>query len=212
MMPAIVGALTSKAGLGVMGLLGGLLLSGGEGGQAPAPGAEAYTGQKDIAKVLAPYLWENLDVGLTEEEKGLYRGAGKTSILQSAKAAQGQVSKTAASQGLRGGRVQDILSGVMEQTIPQFAQLEQGIMGKDIEMKQKRVQDILNFMNLKAGVGPVSPELHGMFDEPEADQPGTIGGPGLQPGVNQPPMSIEEVLKRVMTPQGPGGSIQGLQI
>jgi hypothetical protein len=117
--------------------------------QAP----RAYPGQKGIAKMLAPYLWENIDVGLTEKEKNLYRGEGLTGILQGAKGARRTASRTAASQGLRGGSIANILSDITESTIPARGKLESTIMTADILRKRKRIQDILAFLNLKAGYG-----------------------------------------------------------
>jgi hypothetical protein len=112
----------------------------------------AYPGQKSIAKLLGPYLMENLGVGLTEKEKETYRGAGRTGILKGVQSAQRGASKILASQGLRGGRVADILSDIGETSIPQFARLESDISQQDIGLKRQRIQDVLGFLNLKAGL------------------------------------------------------------
>lgn len=115
--------------------------------QAP----KAYPGQKELATKLAPYLWENLDIGLTEQEKNVYRGEAKTPVLQALKSLTGETSKYAASQGLRGGSIADILSRIEEQKLPAFAQIESNIMKSDIAKKQTRIADILAFLDLKAG-------------------------------------------------------------
>lgn len=131
-------------------LIGGLFEE-----DAPEPKQQrfAYPGQKSIAKALTPYLWESLGTGLTEREKRLYRGEGRTSILQAVKAAQKQAGGTYAAQGLRGGRIADILSGIGEAGISELGKLETDIMSKDIEIKRKRLSDILNYLALSAGEG-----------------------------------------------------------
>lgn len=110
-----------------------------------------YPGQKTLAKELSSFLSENLDMGLTEKEKDVYRGAGKTSILQASKAASKKTSKFAASQGLRGGNIARILSDVEMSTLPQFTKLESGIAEQDISAKRQRINQILGFLALQGG-------------------------------------------------------------
>jgi hypothetical protein len=112
---------------------------------------KSYPGQKQIASTLAPYLWENLETGLTEKEKTQYRSTGKTSILQQTKGQQDKASNILASQGLRGGRVADMLSRIGESSLPQFTKLENDIMNVDQAKKNKRIADILTFLSLQAG-------------------------------------------------------------
>ena len=50
-----------------------------------AAGGVSYEGQRDISKQLSSFLWENLDKGLTEEEKTRFRSKGRTSILDAIK-------------------------------------------------------------------------------------------------------------------------------
>ena len=121
--------------------------------QAQMMATEAYPGQKSIAKALAPFLWENLNQGLTEDEKLQYRGEGKTSILQGAKSGEKAITNIAASQGLKGGAITRAISGVREGTIPQFAKLEGDIRGLDVNLKRKSISDILQFLSLATHEG-----------------------------------------------------------
>lgn len=116
-------------------------------------GKYAYPGQKSIAKALTPYLWENLNVGLTDQEKSLYRGEARTSVLQAIKGSERNISQTAAAQGLKGGSIANILSQSEASKYPAFASIETGIMKEDIAKKNKRLEDILKFLSLSAGYG-----------------------------------------------------------
>lgn len=148
---------------GGLGFLGGLLDDSGTDvanvqGQyslqaAQAAARKSYPGQKDIAKALAPYLWENYDVGLTDEEKTLYRSEGKTNILQASKANVNNIKNNFASQGLKGGAVATNIKDALNATLPQFANLETGIMKADIAKKQQSLGDIFTYLSLAAGEG-----------------------------------------------------------
>ena len=146
--------------------------------------AKAYPGQKTVAKALAPYLWENVDTGLTEQEKTQYRSTGKTNILQQVRGTQKQTSNIFASQGLKGGRVADMLAGISESAFPEFARLESNIFGLDQAKKDKRMKDILDFLNLKAGEGEEA-------------------GGGYTPG------SIESIVAGLLQGGGPGANYGG---
>jgi len=141
--------------VGITSLLGGLLDTSGEdaikAAQAGSNKKYAYPTQKSIAKDFGPYLWEGIGKGLTGEEKDLYRGEGKTSILQASKGAQTQASRTSAAQGLRGGTIANILAGIQSQEIPAMAGLETGIMGADINKKQTNIANLMSFLGLAAG-------------------------------------------------------------
>lgn len=110
-----------------------------------------YPEQKELASKLGPYLSENLGIGLTQQEKDLYRGEAKTSILQGAKAAKRSISDIMASQGLRGGAVADRIAKTDESTLPQFASFENMMAQLDIKKKRQSIQDIINFLALSAG-------------------------------------------------------------
>jgi len=118
----------------------------------------AYPGQKTLAASITPYLFENLGEGLTEKEKNIYRGEGKTQILQTAMGGKEQITSGAAGQGLKGGAVADILRRNFETTIPAMGQLETNIMKADIQRKDQNIQNILGYLSLSAGEGyPVNP-------------------------------------------------------
>ena len=111
-------------------------------------GKKAYAGQKDLAKNVAPYLWENLEVGLTEQEKQGFRGAGRTSIADTLLGTKRKASSSAASQGLKGGSIANILSGIDEQKVGAFAGLESDIAGLDMARKKTRMDELQNFLSL----------------------------------------------------------------
>ena len=146
------------AAIGAAGLLSGLLDDSDETSadamtkSAQIGARKSYPGQHKIAKSLAPFLWENLDVGLTEQEKQTFRGAGRTSVLQGNASTRGQVTKTAASQGLRGGTIAEMLSRI--NPAQGFSEVESGISQQDILLKRKRMDDILKFLSLEAGKNP----------------------------------------------------------
>ena len=120
---------------------------------AQLKGQYAYPGQKKIARSLAPYLWENVNMGLSESEKRLMRGAGRTSIMQGIRDSIAKGKSIYAGQGLRGGAVARALSGISESRVPQLAKLETDISAADIKARKERVTDILKFLALSAGYG-----------------------------------------------------------
>ena len=117
-------------------------------------GRTSLPGQSEISEALSPYLWENIDIGLTEKEKTLFRGAGKTNILKSAKDTRGLMTKRAASQGLRGGSISNILSNIDESVLPSLAKVETNIAELDVARRQGRISDILTFLSLEGGQTP----------------------------------------------------------
>jgi len=122
--------------------------------QSAAFGARyAYPGQKALGGKVSNYLWENLGLGLTESEKRLMRGSGRTSIMQGVKSATGDTRKQAASQGLRGGAIANILANINQSKVPAFAKLESDISSKDMTLKRERMKDILTYLGLSAGYG-----------------------------------------------------------
>lgn len=161
----------------VLGFAGGLLDDSDEmmAEAQKTGGRYAYPGQKKIASMLSPYLWESLGTGLTKEEKSMYRGAGKTSIMQGIKSARNRASSTYASQGLRGGRVADVLTRIDESAIPAMAKLETDIMSTDIGLKRKRISDILQFLGLTAGYGE-NTDISSSNSAPAKDDGGTPYG------------------------------------
>lgn len=119
-------------------------VAGIQAGTAP----KAFAGQGRIAELLGPMLFENLDVGLTEQERQTFRGAGRSAIQAGVRSATRGTSRAFASQGLRGGNVATALSGIEESIIPQFAELESGISREDISLKRKRIAELLQFLGL----------------------------------------------------------------
>lgn len=113
----------------------------------------AYPGQKALGGKISSYLWENLNTGLTEGEKRLMRGAGKTSILQGVRSAKAGTSRSAASQGLRGGSIANILANIDKSKISAFGKLETDIQTADINTKRQNIKDILTYLSLSAGYG-----------------------------------------------------------
>lgn len=146
---------------------------------------KAYPGQKDLATNLAPYLWENLDVGLTGQEKQEFRGMGRTAVDTSIRGQRRGVKTNAATQGLRGGTIADMVAGVNSQQTPAYAGLETNISALDQQVKKKRMDDILKFLSLNTyGEGGTSSETGNStpaplsaFDQVLADI-GYIGGGG----------------------------------
>jgi len=176
---------------------------------AQATQRKAYPGQKLLASKLAPYLWENLGIGLTEEEKSTMRGAGRTGILQSIKANRMKISDIYASQGLRGGTVASALKSAGDITKP-FAELESGISMQDINLKRKRISDIINFLNLQSGAGydigedtgsgNISDELKNAYQS--LGYSGFVGGAGM----DMSGMSIGDIIG-AMQASAMGGDI-----
>jgi hypothetical protein len=107
-----------------------------------------YMGQSSFMETLAPYIEENLK-GLTTQEWDLYRGEGRDAIATAAKGASQEISTLAASQGLKGGSIANILAGTAESQIPAFAGLETEIAKIDIEKKSQSIQDALAFSGLE---------------------------------------------------------------
>ena len=159
---------------GGLGFLGGLLDdsdtdvanigAGASTESAKIMSRKAYPGQRDLATKIAPYLWEHIDTGLTETDKQIYRGAGRTSVSQALKSAGGIASRKASSQGLKGGSIANILAEIESRKATGFAGIESDIAVKDIERKKSRVQELLAFLALQAG------------NEPGAGGGGTGGG------------------------------------
>lgn len=142
---SIIGAALVSGGLG---LLGGLLE---DDPKQQYQGQFAYPGQYKIAEGLGDYLWENIDTGLTADEKGFMRGAGKSKILTQSLGAKKVAKRQAASQGLRGGSIADIINDITAAEIPAIGSLETEIMALDVNQKRKRISDLLSFLGLKAG-------------------------------------------------------------
>ena len=131
----------------------------------PASGSFAYPGQQDLASTLAPFLKEKIGKGLTDAERDLYLGKGKTSILQQAKAQKDKVSSYYSSQGLKGGAIAEAMKGIGESTFPAIAGLETAIAEKDIAAKQSNIANALNFLNVKSGyAGQELPDTSGDDD------------------------------------------------
>lgn len=185
------------AALGAAGLISGLLGDddnddGDKYVQSAQIGArKSYPGQHATAKKLAPYLWENVDIGLTEKEKELFRGAGKTSILQGVSGARNQARKTYSSQGLRGGTVASALSRIDESRIPALGKLETDIYALDSNLKRKRIAELLAFLGLEAGIDPDA-----------------VTGGGNQAATGRAPTTIAEILQGF--PGVGGGETDGL--
>lgn len=112
----------------------------------------ALPGQAEAAKNLQSYLFESLDEGLTEKERKLFRGAGKTNILQASEAAKKAASRGAAAQGLKGGAIANILAGIDQSTIPAMGKLETDIAALDAQTRRKAISDILALLGTPAGV------------------------------------------------------------
>jgi len=123
---------------------------------------KAYPGQGKLAAELAPYLWENINTGLTPEEKKLYYNQGKTSILQADKSNRGQASKIFASQGLKGGSIANLLAST---NASEFTKLNNNIMLADINKKNMRIEDILKFLSLKAGNNLDSDDINSLLGD-----------------------------------------------
>ena len=90
-----------------------------------------------------PSIEANLG-GLTGAEKTLYTSLGKQNIMSGVKSSLASTSKSAASQGLRGGTIANILANVSSQTIPAMGKLGTDISQMDIAKKQQAIQDIIS--------------------------------------------------------------------
>lgn len=154
-----------------------------------------FPGQRSLAKNVAPFLWENIDVGLTEKEKEHYRDTGRTNILKGIESTKRGVTRAAASQGLRGGAVADIVSGVYESQYPLFGKLESDITSMDISRKKQRVAELLAFLGLESG--------YDLGEVPRSEFP-EIPSTKTTP-TNQTPQTIERIITGLVVDNtGPG--------
>ncbi len=167
----MAGLVGSILGASTLGFLGGLLDDDGgssksskrmakaqvESSKISARTQRVFPGQKKLAEILAPFLAENLDVGLTEEEKDVYRTTGREAVDKATRGSVRNVERGAASQGLRGGSIANIISNLYEERAPAYGAVESDIMGMDIAHKRKRIADILGFLGLRMGYDEEEP-------------------------------------------------------
>jgi len=153
---ASVGGILSGAGALATGASGFFSDGGGgkDGGWQYGANKFGYKTQPDIARALGPYLWESLGEGLTAQEEKAYRGKAKTAVSREVESKKGTISDMLSSQGLRGGRVADILAGIDETGITSMMNFETELVGQDIKKKNKSIADLFQFLSLSAGVQP----------------------------------------------------------
>ena len=165
-----------------------------------------FPGSVDLAKSLGINLNQALE-GLTPEQEELYRSQGKTGIVRGALSAAEGTKKAFAGQGLKGGAVASALQDIEEGKVGQFAGLETSIMQADIAAKDKGIQDILAFLQLRTpGGGEMGDPDEPVVDEPVVDEP-VVDEPVVDEPVVDEPVVDEPVVDEPVVDEPPAASV-----
>jgi hypothetical protein len=158
----------------------------------------ALEGQDVVARALGEDISGRVGVGLTEEEKQVYRGAGRTGIDTAIKGQLEKAKQILASQGLRGGSVADILGDIELSQVGEYAGLESNIMQADIAKKAGNIQEALAFMNLRGA--PTRGDIKSVYQDIGRVNPAFVqtGKFGKSPAFNVPEYSIGSALTKAL--------------